>query len=346
MITLAKRKFDKQKIITGIGFAIAAILVCTMFAWFGQKSTADTLFSICFERQDSDVLLEKDEHWYGTQEQIDLRSDARKQGEDGLEQFNNVLGMYTTETGATLFTDGELSLSYTWYDRGYDKTVILLHGYNRASAAVEYAAYWTQKDVNILIPDMRGYGDGIATTLGWYEQFDLYDLIAHMSERYGCAEFIVHGEGSGAAAALLLSGNERYMSLLSEEGISLDLIVAEGCYTTLMELLTYQQQRQLDMSSALMSSSVVKSAINQYLNFNADDASVIDAVAESGTPTLFITASDDEFIPTEMNGRLYDACRAEKRLLVVDCQGHGTAFSASLYGGGEYARAIDEFIDQ
>ena len=48
---------------------------------------------------------------------------------------------------------------------------------------------------------------------------------------------------------------------------------------------------------------------------------------EAKVPILFIHGSEDNFVHTEMVYKLYEACRAEKQLLVVEGAGHGNSYN-------------------
>ena len=52
------------------------------------------------------------------------------------------------------------------------------------------------------------------------------------------------------------------------------------------------------------------------------DASAIEAVKRSHTPTLFIHGKEDAMIAVSMAGQLYEAAACEKELLLVEGAGH------------------------
>lgn len=56
--------------------------------------------------------------------------------------------------------------------------------------------------------------------------------------------------------------------------------------------------------------------------YDLKEASAIDAVAKSSTPTLFIHGDEDAMISVQMSKDLYEAAECEKELLIVEGAGH------------------------
>ena len=58
-------------------------------------------------------------------------------------------------------------------------------------------------------------------------------------------------------------------------------------------------------------------------------------------PILFVHGGADGFVPPEMTRQAYDACRAEKDLLLVPDAGHGRSYLEDMPG---YQRKLDAFL--
>ena len=71
------------------------------------------------------------------------------------------------------------------------------------------------------------------------------------------------------------------------------------------------------------------------------DASAIDAVKKSTTPTLFIHGEDDAMIDVSMSEELYEAAACEKELLIVEGAGHAQSQDKDPAG---YYGAIARFL--
>lgn len=73
------------------------------------------------------------------------------------------------------------------------------------------------------------------------------------------------------------------------------------------------------------------------------DASALDAVKRSTTPTLFIHGSSDAMISVRMSEDLYEQAACPKTLLIVDGAGHAQAQDKDP---DTYYSAIKAFIQQ
>ncbi len=87
------------------------------------------------------------------------------------------------------------------------------------------------------------------------------------------------------------------------------------------------------------------------VGYNFKQAKVVNQVKKSKTPTLFIHGNQDHFVPTYMALELYNACQAEKKLLIVNDAAHGESiikrrnlFKVILLISREICRLIDRAI--
>ena len=209
-------------------FLVLAVLVGGLMLLWGQYNSAQQVFEIGFlsyrvEEQlandDAYIFSEDDAVKYN--EMLNLANEW-KQNVSGIEKnctsttVANVFGEFATE-----------NLRYTLYDNGSDTTVFLLHGYNEnVEDASVFAPYWWDKGYNIIIPSLeRPKGEGASlVTFGVYEQYDIYDIIC--CEELLDSKVILHGRGTGAAAALLISSRADY-------NCGIDMVVSDSVYATL-----------------------------------------------------------------------------------------------------------------
>lgn len=88
----------------------------------------------------------------------------------------------------------------------------------------------------------------------------------------------------------------------------------------------------------LNAASLISKARDGY-DFN--QASALEQVKKSNTPTLFIHGSEDELVPYDMLGELYSAAACEKEKLTVEGAGH--AMSSSV-DPELYWNTVESFI--
>lgn len=327
---------NKESRLFGIFILLAVIVGGIMLLW-GQYNSAQQVFEIAFLNYRADEQLANDEEY------VFSENDAAQYSallEDAAEWCAAAGGVEKNCDGATVtaifgdFAAGEIR--YSVYDQGADTTVFLLHGYNEsAEDAAIFAPYWWEKGYNIIIPALtRPMGEGVElTTFGVYEQYDIYDII--QAENLAGQKIVLHGRGTGAAAALLLAGNAEYPC-----GIS--AVISDSVYASLNGLKIEQLKAQFGLGEFLTGSILTKIADTQ-LGFNLGDIEITKAAARSGVPKLFVCGGNDNFISKNETYAVYTEAAGEKALLTVEGAANRMAYASSQFGGGEYQSALDKF---
>ena len=76
--------------------------------------------------------------------------------------------------------------------------------------------------------------------------------------------------------------------------------------------------------------------------YDLHQASPLEQVQTAKVPILFIHGDADELIPVDMARQLFDACSAEKKLLIVENAAH----AKSMYEATElYFKTVFDFIN-
>ncbi len=219
------------------------------------------------------------------------------------------------------------------------KTVILAHGYSSyAKEMGDFARFYHEKlGYHVLMPDARGHGasGGDYIGFGWHERRDYISWIRWAINHIGTdVQIALHGISMGAATVMMASGEE-----LPDQ---VKAIVEDCGYTTVKDELSYQLKRMYHLPPF-----PVVSFTSVITNFKAgyrfSEASALRQVKKNRTPILFIHGGEDTFVPTEMVYTLYDACKAEKELLIVEGAGHGLAYTIDPEG---YEKKTMEFLDR
>jgi pimeloyl-ACP methyl ester carboxylesterase len=296
-------------------YIAAVILAGVLFLLWGQSNSAATVYELGFLRYRAGVQLASVSEWAVTEEEQAALDAAAQAAEAWAAEHPPMEGAYVTESAAGWFGEGsKLTLSYRYFDRGTGKTVILLHGYQDGEEGdLTAAPWWWDRGYSVLIPQQRGYQAPGETnrspvTYGVYEEFDLYDLILAA----GLAEetVIVHGKGSGAAAAILMAANES----LSAAG--LDGIAAESVYDELGSLQRDLLKKLFHLGDWFVGR-FLRSRIRDNLGFEPDSVDIRAAAAHVSCPVLFVCGSQ-ETLPGESRSRaVYDACTGRKQLVTV-----------------------------
>lgn len=333
-------KNDKRNML--IMLLIAVIAGCGMLIW-GQYNTALQVYDISFNRYMITKQLLTDETWVKLPEEQALYEKVLTAGKEWRESTAKRQGVYTAITASEVF--GKVppqELSYEYYDNGSKKTVVILHGYNEtADDAAVFAPIWWEKGFNILLPEMRGHSESsVTTTFGFYEQYDLMDLIMCEKLTGEGRKLVIHGKGTGAAAALLMAGN----SHIPNEAYP-DLIVSDSVYSNLKELELKQLKQQFSLGN-FMVGIMLDAVVNSKLGFSVKDVDISKAAAQTDTPIIFIACEKDGFVGSEQSEAVFQAAGTDKEMLLVEDAKYGMSYAVSRHSGNMYESLINKWIEK
>lgn len=147
-------------------------------------------------------------------------------------------------------------------------------------------------------------------------------------------QFILHGGSMGGATVLRMTGEPDLPD-------NVKFAIGDCGFTSALDEFAYELKKNHVPVHPMME---IFNHINiKRAGYDLRDASAIDAVRRSHTPTLIIHGEKDEFVPAYMAQELYDACAAEKELVIVKDATHelSVVYDPDLYFG-----KIREFADR
>lgn len=175
--------------------------------------------------------------------------------------------------------------SYPWWDFGKAFDIVYNAGF--AVLAVSQRA--------------QGDSEGRYMTYGAKESDDLLGWLRILIERYGeDLHIAIMGVSMGAATVLCATGKP-----LPEQ---VKCAVSDCSFTSAKEQFRSASKGRFPVARALGQGFARIAADVRYA-----DASPIDAVRRSKTPTLFVHGAADDFVPYAMMQQLYDACTAPEK---------------------------------
>lgn len=198
--------------------------------------------------------------------------------------------------------------------------VLLLHGYTGWKEEMYPFAYWYHGEgYHVLAPDLRcqGESEGDFIGMGWTDRLDGMLWIQYILSQDADAEIVLHGQSMGAAAALMMAGEESLPD-------NVKAVVSDCAYTDAYSMFSEKIKEWFHLPSfPLVDSACV--VLRLRGGYNLKDASALEAVRKSKIPILFIHGKEDAMISVRMTEDLYEAATGQKELLIVEDAGHAQA---------------------
>lgn len=228
-----------------------------------------------------------------------------------LETAQTKKNSVTTEDGYTLIAQEFLS------EEDSHKWVLLLHGYTGWKEEMYPFAYWYhKKGYHVVVPDLRcqGESEGDFIGMGWTDHYDCELWIDYILSQDSDSQIVIHGQSMGAATSLMMTG---------EDGLSCHVkaVISDCAYTDAYSMFGEKIKDWFHLPAfPLVDSACVMLRLRG--GYNLKDASALNAVKKSQTPTLFIHGDEDALISVQMTWDLYEAASCPKELLIIEGAGH------------------------
>lgn len=247
------------------------------------------------EKKSLHPLIEKNLPWLKAQKFEDLEIDS----DDGL----------------------KLKAKFLKAKEDSDKVLIAIHGY-RSYNLREYAYYlkfYHELGFNILLPNNRAHGDSEGTYIGfgWLDRLDCIKWIYKMKKHFNIdLQIVLHGISMGSATVLMASG----------EKLPTDVkcIISDCGFTSVLDQFEHKLNQMHVPAALILPTATLLS--KKRIGYSFKEASTINQVKKSTTPTLFIHGDQDNFVPTYMVYDLYNACTAKKDLLIIEGARHAESY--------------------
>lgn len=194
--------------------------------------------------------------------------------------------------------------------------VVIVHGYTSEPRGMGmYAEKYHELGYNVLLPSLNGHADSekSVVTMGWNDRLIVIDWINFLVENYPNCKIIIHGESMGAATTMMTTGEELPDNVKAA--------VADCGYTSVWDIFSNKLQKSFKLHDfpTLYSASTVNKI---YSGFNFKEASAIEQLKKSKTPTIFIHGDKDTFVPYEMLDKVYEAAACEKEKVTIPDSPH------------------------
>lgn len=219
-----------------------------------------------------------------------------------------------------------------------NKWAVCIHGYTSEPKRMgSYALHHHNRGYNILLPVLRGHNisDHKHITMGWLDRLDMLDWIDYLNTVYDDISILLHGVSMGAATVMMTTGED-----LPD---NVKCCIADCGFSSVWDEFRHELKEEFKMpapGAILAPTAIVSKAVNGYTFM---EASSINQLKKSKTPTLFIHGEKDNFVPYRMMDLNYNAAACEKEKLSIPDAEHA---NSHLVHPEIYWPKTFEFIDK
>lgn len=214
--------------------------------------------------------------------------------------------------------------------------VLVCHQYGGSAASMaQYAEHFYELGFNILLPDLRGFGDNgyKKATMGVDDSSDVLKWCDYIIEKDSQARIILFGVSAGGSAVAMAAGEE-----LPE---NVRVVIADSCYSDIREVMKgYIEGIPFVNSFPTLDFASLICKIKNGWSFK--DASVVSKAEKTTVPVLYIHGENDEFTPVSQSNDVYERCMSKVARQVIIQEGthaHNLETDESTYWA-----EVDAFI--
>ena len=248
----------------------------------------------------------------------DIEENSRKELDETEEWWKSIRKEKLTITSE----DGyKLVAAYIPAEKESHDWVLVLHGYTGLKEEMyPFARQYWLKSYNAIVPDLRcqGESEGDFIGMGCTDSVDCMLWLKEILKRDPEARIVLHGQSMGAATALIMTGMEELPSAVRA-------VVSDCSYTDAYNMFKAKIKDWFSLPAFPLVNSA-RLMLKMRGGYDLYDASAIEAVKKSHTPTLFIHGTDDMLISADMSKELYEAeACSKKEILLIEGAGHAQA---------------------
>lgn len=222
-----------------------------------------------------------------------------------------------------------------YYDRGFDRTAIMVHGYrsNPFNNFSYIGETLLKRGYNLLFIHHRAHGksEGNFIGMGQREYKDVLQWIELIAARDSVKKIVVYGTSMGATTVGYASDK-----IKSDK---VKLLVWDCGFTSYFDQLSYLIKSS---PAPFLIAGIYAFFVWGWLTGVRLKRSAVKCIKNTKIPMCFIHGESDTSVPLAHTERAFEACPTEKRLITVKDAGHTTAL---LVGGEEKTEEFLSFLN-
>jgi len=229
----------------------------------------------------------------------------------------------------------DLSLYYFLQKEKSNKFVVVAHGHTYTHhESIKYARMMFEERFNVIIFDQRYHGNsgGNNTTLGYFEKYDLYDIISLIYKEFGEDILLgTYGESMGSATILMEQEIDKRVKFC----------ISDCGYSDFKKFL-YEKLSKYHLPK--FSYYFINFFVKFIASFSMDDLTPIKSIKDSNIPILFIHGKQDSLIDYHHTLDMYEEYNGQKQLFLA--QNNATHAFSYFSDTEEYKENVKSFLKE
>ena len=217
-------------------------------------------------------------------------------------------------------------------------TILLAHGY-QSTPYIDFSLVlevYHNLGMNMLIPDQRCHGksEGMYITFGVKEWQDMACWIEYHNANLGGFPLILSGLSMGASTVMYMADEklpENVKGIIADCGFTSPYDIIGKVFRSVTHLPSWPFLWVTDLCA------------RAFAGFSLKEKDTRKTLQKSNYPIVIAHGLADDFVPCKMSQEGYDACAADKELLLVEDAGHGYCF---LKDRQRYTQTITAFLER
>ncbi len=233
-----------------------------------------------------------------------------------------------------------LDLHGTWVPAENPRgTIILAHGYHSCILTDFSFVYerYHQAGLNLLLPDERSHrrSEGKFITFGVLECRDFVKWGHYVNEHLSRLPIIYSGLSMGAATVMYVAGEadkpQNTVGFICDCGFTSPREIIAKVFKDTTKIPAWPFLWATDLFARF------------FAGFRLKEKDTVETLKNNQLPIILVHGLADDFVPSDMTKRSFDACGGPKELLLVENAGHGLSFAKAEQ---EYGALVSAFLDR
>lgn len=220
------------------------------------------------------------------------------------------------------------------------KILILMHGYRNEGIIGDFSnlvKFYHEMGYHLLVPHQRAHGEseGKYICFGIKERYDLVQWTEYITGRFEeKCDIFLSGISMGSTTVLMAAGLRLPKQVKG--------MIADCGYTSPWDIFSHVLAKDFYLPKFPLLY-VADYICRMKAGFHFQECNTVESMRSNHIPVLFIHGGKDDFVPVEMSRMNYEACGAEKEILIVDRAAHGTSNMAEPE---RYRQKVMEFMEK